>query len=57
MKLSKKRKIFCFVFLAFLESTLNFECFKGKMSLTDQVFLELLHLKHVLTQMHDRSCS
>ena len=51
MQLSKKPKIFCCVFLAFLESTLNFEkkCFEKKMSLIGQVFLELLPPKDVLT--------
>ena len=49
MKLSKETKIFCCVFLAFLESTSNSECFKGKMSLISQVFLELVSPKHVLT--------
>ena len=35
MQLSKNPNIFCVVFLAFLESKLNFKCFKGKMSLID----------------------
>ena len=35
MQLSKKPRIFCCVFLAFLESKLDFECFKGKTSLID----------------------
>ena len=49
MQLSKKPKIFCCVCLAFLESTLNFQCFEKKMSLIGQVFLELLPPKDVLT--------
>ena len=52
MQLSKKTQIFCCVFLAVLESTLNFQCFekkKKKMSLIGQVFLELLRPKDVLT--------
>ena len=49
MQLSKKPKIFCYIFLAFLESTLNFQCFEKKMSLIGQIFLELLPPKDVLT--------
>ena len=30
MQLSKKTQIFCCVFLAVLESTLNFQCFEKK---------------------------
>ena len=30
MQLSKKKQIFCCVFLAVLESTLNFQCFEKK---------------------------
>ena len=37
MQLSKKPKIFCSVFLAFLESTLNFQCFEKKMNLKKSI--------------------
>ena len=49
MQLSKKPKNFCGVFFAFLESTLNFQCFEKRMSLIGQVFLKLLTPKYVLT--------
>ena len=49
MQLSEKPKIFCRVFLAFLDPTLNFQCFKGKLSLTSKLFQELLPPKYVLT--------
>ena len=45
MHLSEKLK----TFPAFLESTLNFEHFEEKMSLTAQVFLKLLTPKDVFT--------
>ena len=47
MQLSKNPKIFCCIFLASLQCTLNFQCFGGKMSLISQVFLELLLSKDV----------
>ena len=54
MQLSEKVKTFSLVFIAFLESTLNFEQIwkkkiKIKMSLIAQVFLKLLTPKEVLT--------
>ena len=49
MQLSKKPKNLCGVFFAFLESTLNFQCFEKRMSLIGQVFLKLLTPKYVLT--------
>ena len=42
MQLSKKPKKFYCYFIAFLESTLNFEHFETKMNLITQVFLKLL---------------
>ena len=48
MQLSKKLKIFCYVLIAFLESTLNLEHFEKK-SLIALVFLKLLTLKNVVT--------
>ena len=49
MQLSKKKEIFWDIFPAFLESTLNFQCFEKKnIRLIGQVFLELLPLKEVL---------
>ena len=49
MKLSEKLKTFSRFFIAFFESTLNFEHFEKKMSLTAQVFLKLLTPKDVFT--------
>ena len=53
MQLSKKPKNLLLRFFAFLESTLNFQCFekkkKKKMSVIGQVFLKLLIPKDVLT--------
>ena len=50
MQLPKNPKIYfyCF-FIAFLESTLNFEHFQKTMGLIVQVFLKLLTLKDVIT--------
>ena len=48
MQLSKKLKIFCYVLIAFLESTLNLEHFEKK-SLIALVFLKLLTMKNVVT--------
>ena len=49
MQLSEKVKTFSQSFIAFLESTLNFEHFEKEMSLIAQVFLKLLTPKDVLT--------
>ena len=49
MQLSEKVKTFSHSFIAFLESTLNFEHFEKEMSLIAQVFLKLLTPKDVLT--------
>ena len=51
MQLCQKPKAFCCFFIAFLESTLNFEHFekKKKKSLVAQVFLKLSIPKDVLT--------
>ena len=49
MQLSEKPKTFSQIFIAFLESTLNFKHFETKMSLIAQVFLKLLTPKDVLT--------
>ena len=49
MQLYKKPKIFYFIFLEFLEPTLNLQFFGKKMSLISQIFLELLPPKYVLT--------
>ena len=51
MQLSEKPKTFCQFFIAFLESSLNFEHFekeKKKVSLIAQVFLKLLTPKDML---------
>ena len=48
MQLFKKPKTFCCIFIAFLESTLNFEYFEKK-SLIASVFLKLLTPKDVVT--------
>ena len=49
MLLSKKLNTFCRFFIAFFEAALNFEHFEKKVSLTAQVFLELLTPKDVFT--------
>ena len=49
MQLSEKPKTSPGYFIAFLESTLNFEHFFKKMSLIAQVFLKLFTPKDVLT--------
>ena len=49
MQLFKKPKIFCGIFVAFLEFTLNFQCFEKKIILIGQVFLEPLPPEDVLT--------
>ena len=51
MHLSQKQKIFSEFFSAFLESALNFEHFKKKMTLIAYVFPKLPTTKNVLTQM------
>ena len=48
IKLSKKPEIFCCVFFAFSESTLNFQCSEKKMSLIGKAILKLLTLRDVL---------
>ena len=48
-QLSTKPKIFCWNFIAFLESAFNFEHIDKKMSLIAQVFLKLLLPKVVIT--------
>ena len=48
IKISKKHKFFCCIFLAFQEFTLNFQCSKTEKSLIRQVFLKLLTPKDVL---------
>ena len=48
IKISKKHKFFCGIFLAFQESTLNFRCSETEKSLIRQVFLKLLTPKDVL---------
>ena len=47
-KLSKKSSTFCGIIFAFLESELNFQCFKKRMSLIAEVFLKLLTPRYVL---------
>ena len=42
IKLSKKPDIFCSIFFAFFESTINFQCSEKKPSLIGQVLLKLL---------------
>ena len=49
LQLSEKLKTFSQFFIAFLESTLNFEYFEKKMSLIAQVFTKLLTPKDVRT--------
>ena len=49
MQLSGKLKTFSPFFIAFLESTLNFEHFEKKTSLIAQVFLKLYTPKDVFT--------
>ena len=49
MQLSGKLKIFSQFFIAFFESTLNFEHFEKKISLIAQVFLKLYTPKDVFT--------
>ena len=49
MQLSEKLKAFSQFFIAFLESTLNFEHLKKKISLIAQVFLKLYTPKDVFT--------
>ena len=49
MELSKKKKAFCGSLIAFMESTLNFEPFKNKISLMALQFLKLLTPKDVVT--------
>ena len=56
MKLSKKPKTFCCIFLAFQESTLNFKCSGTEKSLIRRVFMKLLTPKDVLISMHNRAC-
>ena len=56
MQLSKKQKTFCEVFIAFLESTLNFEHFAKESKLIAEVFLKLLTPKDVATETHKRCC-
>ena len=51
MHLSQKQKIFSQFFSAFLESALNFEHFKKKMTLIAYVFPKLPTTKNVLRQM------
>ena len=56
IKLSKKPEIFCCIFFAFLEATLNFQCFENKATLISQVFLKLLIPRDVFIYMHKRAC-
>ena len=49
MQLFEKIETFFQIFIAFLESPLNFKHFEKKMSLMAQVFLKLLTPKDVLT--------
>ena len=49
MQLSKKPKIFCCAFYAFLGYKLNFQCFEEKVSPIGHVFLKLLTPEDVLT--------
>ena len=56
MQSSEKPKIFCCIFIAFFECTLNFEHFEKEISLLTHVFLKLSTTKDVLTYMHERSC-
>ena len=51
-----KTKKFCCNFVAFLESTLNFEHFERKTSLITYAFLKLLTPNVVVTSMKERSC-
>ena len=49
MQLSEKPKTFCCNFIAFVESTLNFEHLETKMNLIAYAFLKLLTSKDVVT--------
>ena len=42
IKFSKKPEGFCCTFFAFLDSTVNFQCFEKSTSLIGQVFLKLM---------------
>ena len=55
MHLSQKRKIFSKIFSLFLESALNFEHFRKKMTLIAYVFPKLPTTKNVLRQMSKSS--
>ena len=48
IKLSEKLQIFWAIFFAFLESTIDIQCFEIKMSLIAQVFLKLFTSRYVL---------
>ena len=48
MKLAKKPKTFCCIFLAVQKSKLNFQCSETEKSLIRRVFLELYTPKDVL---------
>ena len=48
IQLSEKLKMFCQIFIAFLESTLNLKHFENK-TLIPQVFLKLLNLRDLIT--------
>ena len=56
MQFSEKPKTLCCSFIAFLESTLNFEQIEKNEPHIAQVVLKLLTPKDVATKMHKRSC-
>ena len=56
MQLSQKLKQFSALFIAFLQSALNFQHLVRKMSLMALRFLKLLSHKDVFTFMYKRSC-
>ena len=56
MELSKNVKTFGVFLTEVLESTLNFEQFEKKISVTVLLFLKLLTSEHVVTKFHKRSC-
>ena len=57
MQLSKKQKIFCEVFYALLQFTLNFQHFEKKDELHSLCILDITDCEDVLRQMCKRSIS